>query len=362
MIYLVMGGQAGSEGKGEFVAYLSQMLNHGRTLGAVVRTGGPNAGHTMTIEDRAFKMRHVPCAWHLDPSVPLYIGPGSLIDPEVLGRELEMVEAGVRSPDGALPRVLIDSRAIIITQEHKNQEAHLRGKIGSTTEGIGAARSAHVMREVALAGKLEAEWGLDSTDALYPNLFTNVPVASALNHHLRVEESDVIVESTQGFDLSLVHSDHYPFVTSRDVTPGIILNDAGLSSRLDHRVISVIRTFPIRVAGNSGPMHNEVQWEEMFDAVPHLREAEHTTVTGNPRRIGTFDDRAIEKMAMFCNPDAVCLTFLDYLYPGLYQSTDVDLIRETAETFIHRVEGDTGAKVAWVSTGPGRITQICSFT
>lgn len=339
MVYLVMGGQYGSEGKGEFVAYLAYQLHRSGRLGAVVRTGGPNAGHTMTIGDSHWKMRQVPCAWHLtNPQVPLFVGPGSLIDPEVLERELE------EHPHVDLQ---IDPSAIIITEEDRKTEQEtlgLRAKIGSTTEGIGAARANHVLRRATRAND-------EGAPEFIRELTGNVAVS--LDYILE-SGYDVLVESTQGFGLSLNYSGCYPYTTSRDLTPAQILNDAGISSRRDHRVLVVLRTFPIRVAGNSGPLANEVTWEEMARFTDGHAQPERTTVTNLIRRIGTYDSALVRNMALHCRPDAVCLTFADYLDPTLHKETNPHKVRQALGSDLLAMVGrDAKAPVRWIATAPG---------
>jgi len=339
VIYLVMGGQAGSEGKGEFVAYLATKLYSSGTLGAVVRTGGPNAGHTMTYNQIPYKMRQIPCAWHL-PDVPLFIGPGSLIDYKVLTNELAQTSILLEDrPPRLVPRLVIDRSAIIIQDSDKieEQKSTMMSSISSTKEGIGSARANHTRRSAQLAQHLTN-----------PN-FKVGSVSDELNS-IYDSGKDIIIESTQGFDLSLTHSGHYPYTTSRDVTPGQILNDAGLSSRLDHQVIAVVRTFPIRVAGTSGPMAHETTWGSIGQP------EEYTTVTGRVRRVGEFDPDQIRRMVKVCRPDFVCLTFLDYLHPFLKNSTNEDDIREFAGKTLDSLEEVCDIDIKWVSTGPGIIT------
>src|SRR5205823_1704389 len=109
---------------------------------------------------------------------------------------------------------------------------------------------------------------------------------------------EVLLEGTQGFGLSLHHG-HYPYVTSKDTTVGALCSEAGLSPRLLGQVIMVVRTYPIRVAGNSGPLPREVDWEivtrESGSPFP-LREK--TTVTGNIRRVAGFDVEAVRRACL----------------------------------------------------------------
>ena len=71
----------------------------------------------------------------------------------------------------------------------------------------------------------------------------------------------VVIEGTQGFGLSLYHGGHYPKATSRDTTAGTFVGEAGLSPLDVDDVKMVIRTFPIRVAGDSGELPNETTWK-----------------------------------------------------------------------------------------------------
>ncbi len=70
----------------------------------------------------------------------------------------------------------------------------------------------------------------------------------------------VIVEETQGFGSSPLNARHFPYVTSRDTTASAFLSETGLSPLDVDDVSLVIRSFPIRVEGNSGPLKDEINW------------------------------------------------------------------------------------------------------
>ena len=348
-ITVVIGGQYGSEGKGEFIHWL---VNH-HPYRAVVRTGGPNAGHTMTVDGQPYKMRQIPCGWgkKLRPHTDLMIGPGSLIEPELLNSEVEMVRRQGYEGD-----IVVDHQAIVMTQDYKEREqvADLRGKLGSTAEGIGAARANHVMRNAVLYGDLPSM-------EVHPDVMRE-DVSDRLNtlhDSLHTTSPRILIESTQGFGLSLTASGHYPFVTSRDITPGSILSDAGLSSRLKHEVIAVVRTHPIRVAGNSGPLQQEMQWDNLQESVPHIKGPERTTVTNLPRRIGAENTEELLRMRRVVRPDMVCLTFTDYWMPGVFNTLVQNMTEWDRLRLWNRVRGwedRNDMKVGWVSTGPGVIS------
>ncbi len=362
LIHVVMGGQFGSEGKGEFTAYLASQLASEGKLGGVVRVGGPNAGHTMTLyhpsddlpEDgipkpRSHKIRQIPCAWHLD-GVPLFLGPGAVIDAEVLHKEM----ANVVSP------IIVDNQAIAIDGDEEF-EKELVERIGSTGKGIGSARARHVWRTAKTFSYLQFSkaWNQDLFEGV---VFDDVPVLLA---GILDSGKDIIVESTQGFLLSLALSGYYPYVTSRDVTPGIILNDAGLSSTRPHRVYAVCRMFPIRVSGNSGHLPGEVTWDHMSELAGREIEPERTTVTNNVRRIGVIDQADSKRMATVCQPNSIVLTFLDYTSScasthNLNAAAMTTTERHDAMTFIRRVQARyfNDIPILHFSTGPGVISPV----
>jgi adenylosuccinate synthase len=78
------------------------------------------------------------------------------------------------------------------------------------------------------------------------------------------QRRNVLIEGTQGFGLSLYHSDHYPKTTSRDTSAAGFLSEVGVSPRLVTDIVVVFRTFPIRVAGaQAGPLGDEITWEQI---------------------------------------------------------------------------------------------------
>ncbi len=309
---IIMGGQFGSEGKGEFTAWYSKKYYYD----LVIRTGGPNAGHTMTIDSKSYRMRQVPCAWHTNSKLAL--GPGSVIDLSVLQKEIEYIDI---NRNGFL---IIDRNASIITLSDIKYERNdiTLNNISSTCTGTGSAKANKILRIGSVAKGLSAD------------KIKIVDLSKEINN------KDILIESTQGFGLSLNYSGFYPYVTSSDIIPTQILADAGIANCKDYEVIGVMRTFPIRVAGNSGPLKNEIT----FGLIG--QKPEYTTVTNKIRRIGEWDTELANNFGLICKPDAICLTFLDYL--------------DSKNVFsaIKKVEHDVNTPVKWVSTGPGKIEEI----
>lgn len=348
-IHIVAGGQFGSEGKGHISAFLTRHLTglaraDGRPAPLVIRTGGPNAGHTAYDSDgRPWRLRHIPAAAVVDPDVQLAIAPGSEIDTGVLSDEIGYLEdAGHKVRE----RLWVDGQATIIQERHLVEEKALRGRIGSTAKGIGAARASRVMRDAIV-------WA----DIAERSTFSIADVPAHTRQHLAAG-GDVVIEGTQGYGLGL-HAGWYPYCTSGDIRAVDLLAQAGLSPwepDCTYTPWVVLRTYPIRVAGNSGPLAMEQSWSDMQRRVPHLAEPETTTVTGKVRRIGMWDT-ALARAAVQANGlgrAQVAVTFLDYVFPHLYRKAPP--VRGGSRTrylrFIREIEQQTGAPVAIVTTGP----------
>jgi adenylosuccinate synthase len=164
----------------------------------------------------------------------------------------------------------------------------------------------------------------------------------------------VLVEGTQGFGLSLYHSDNYPKTTSRDTTAAGFLSEVGLSPRLVTEIVLVLRTFPIRVAGEqAGPLKDEITWEDLQreSGCPQPVE-EMTTVTKKLRRVGRFDWELANSAVKVNRATSIAINGLDYLN---FKNRNVEysnsLTREAAE-FLQRLEGSLGVPARFCGTGP----------
>lgn len=319
-VTVIVGGQFGSEGKGK-VAYI--LARRSRAVIAV-RVGGSNAGHTAyDANGRKQTFRHLPTAALL-PDVLCVLGPGSVIDPDVLRAELEHI--------GLPPRRLrIDPMAFVVTERHRNREAAagLQQRIGSTASGTGAALVERIKR-----------LSCDNLAHRHPFLraFVTEPVRDILRPALDCGER-VIVEGTQGFGLSNLQSPDYPKVTSRDTTAATFVAEAALSPLDVDQVVLVIRTYPIRVAGDSGPLPKEVTWEDIGRLTGQPCLVERTTVTGRIRRVAHFD-AAVVRAAITANaPTSIVLNHVDYVGAG-------------AAEFVQKVEALIGRQVDWLGTSP----------
>lgn len=345
-VLVIGGGQYGSEGKGVIAHHFAPAAN------VAIRVGGPNAGHSIIHEGQVWKMRSVPVAW-TNPECTLILGPGAVIDPVVLDQEVRDLEkAGYKVRD----RLWIDKRATILSERDPVSEANgwsesgrnLTSAIGSTGKGIGAARVRRLQR-------LDSQWqpaallgqnGYQVTDTtrIYRVLAETPPGPGF---------PLVLVEGTQGFGLSLTYGP-WPYVTSQDCTTAQLLNDAGLTVGSWVQSLLVFRSYPIRVAGNSGPLKGELTWETMAQILGHDIEPERTTVTNKIRRIGEFDwDLALEAVRIN-RPDALALTFADYIDPACAGVRRWDSLTSPVRHFIADMENRLNVPVSLVGTGgPG---------
>jgi adenylosuccinate synthase len=334
-VSVVVGGQYGSEGKGK----VAQHLARERGAAAVVRVGGSNSGHTGVRPDGGTDvLRHLPTA-ALDLDTRCVLAAGSYLDPVVLLAEIERTGLG---PD----RLLIDENAFLIRPEDREAEsaAGLGERIGSTCSGTGAAVARRVKRHSA--ADLVA-----SSRELRPY----VGDAAAYLRECVEHERHIVVEGTQGFGLSLLHSRHFPKVTSRDTTAAATLAEAGLSPLDVGDVVLVLRAFPIRVAGDSGPFGGEeIDWTIVAKEGGHEEDlTEHTSVTGRPRRVARFDPGLVRRAIAVNCPSTVVLNHVDHV-----DATARDgVLTDRAKAFVADVSEQIGRPVNLVGLGPGTLVR-----
>jgi adenylosuccinate synthase len=249
LIQIIQGGQYGSEAKGAIAAYLCQKDN----VDYAVRTGATNAGHTVVHGGTAYKMQQLPVGW-VNPKTKLVIGAGALIDMAILDREIKMINAAM--PDAnILDRLFIDYRAGIHDTHHADESA-LSGRhrrIGATGKGCSGALIAKINNR-----------GLEpmTIGDRFPGISLPLHDTCTLLNQRYNEESLIQLEGTQGTLLDL-HLGPYPYVTHKQTGPSQWMMEAGLSPNMATEIWMVVRTFPIRVAGNSGPLPKEVGWGDL---------------------------------------------------------------------------------------------------
>jgi adenylosuccinate synthase len=319
---VIVGGFYGDEGKGKVIAYLAKKDN----CSIAVRGGvGPNAGHTFVDEGKMYKVRMLPSA-ALNRSTRLLIGPGVLINPEILLKEIEMFNAS--------DRTFIDTQCGIIDQKHIEKDSledHLKGFIGTTGSGTGPANADRAFRLLKLAREVNAL-------SLYLE-----DVSSSVNYSLENKEN-VIVEGTQGTFLSLYYGD-YPYVTSKDVTASGICSDVGIGPKKVDEVLVVFKSYVTRVGG--GPLQDEVTREE----AEKRGWLEYGSVTGRERRSSPFDMNLAKKAIRLNSATQIAITKLDVIFPETRGIREFNKLSEKAKEFIENIEAETGVKVVLIGTG-----------
>ncbi|HWX22459.1 MAG TPA: adenylosuccinate synthetase [Candidatus Binatia bacterium] len=339
---IVVGGQYGSEGKGKVVALLANSADRPW----LVRCGGPNSGHTVTIDGKDVIMRQVPsCA--KPNGVTFCIAAGCVVDESLLLRELEMLKIERGS-------IIVDPRAVFVTAEDRDAESRDLGHIGSTCSGTGAALQRRMSRrfDIRLVAESEDLRGRCRIESVAPLL-----------HRVHDDGGNIIVEGTQGFGLSLLHGPDYPYVTSRDTTAAGFAAEVGLSPRHVENIMMVIRTFPIRVGGTSGPFPNEISWQEIqtVSGAPEVL-AEYTSVTKRLRRVARFDLDAVRIACSYNRPTGLAvmgLDRLDYANTGVTESAKLSA---AGRKFLDALEMNTGVPVQFIGTGFGTFDAITVTT
>ena len=347
-VVALVGAQWGSEAKGLIAADIADEFD------VHIRTGAPNAGHTFYHEGLKWVARSVPCGW-VNPEAHLVIGPGALIDAELLMQEVGAIEAEGFDIRG---RLWIDLNAGLIDPvRHHGFEGGVHGAahelIGSTGEGVGPARMAKIARSTF---PRDLAWTKYERVQDRPDLFEWIARTQIIDTSRRTNKvidsgARVLLEGTQGCGLSLVHGD-WPFTTSTDTNAGQLAVDAGISPSFITRSILVARTFPIRVYGNSGPMGEEITWEEL--GVPE----ETTTVTRKVRRVAMWSDGRIRKAIELNRPAELAITFLNYLYPETAGITEWDKLTSEAQEWIRDKQASLGVPVRYVSTTADSVIRL----
>lgn len=343
---VVYGGQFGSEGKGQTLAAIVRDDRDEFTSPFVaVRVGGPNAGHTVRAANASIiKVQSIPVPAFIFPECIPMIGAGGLINREVLRREMALLKRQRRfmeDPDPVL--VLIDDLAMVITKHHIEAEmkAKLQQGIGSTCEGVGAALSEKIWRHNVRVAK-DYDWPV------------GVRMVDTARYLSRIS-FPVYVEGTQGYRLGLHTSGHFPMCTSRECGPEGIMADIGMSLRgaRETEIVCVLRTFPIRVGGNSGEMKDEVDWEYMRSHCG-VETPERTTVTNRIRRVAMWDMDAVVQIVKETRPTCLAISFIDYLFPDMAGAkSQIDLSFD-ALSWLTWVQEETGTPIKYVSTGQGQ--------
>jgi len=320
---VVVDGFFGDTGKGKVVSYLAVADD----AGVCARAGvGPNAGHTVVKDGRTYKLRMLPCAF-VNPRTRLLIGPGVVVNPEIVLREVG--ELGVEDRFG------LDPQCAVIEPKHiaLDRRGHLKGKIQTTGTGTGPCNADRAMRTARMAREVPE----------LSRFLADVP--AELNGALDEGEA-VIIEGTQGTYISLYHGT-YPYVTSKDVCASAACSDVGVGPTRVDEVVLVFKAYVTRVGAGElpGEMSHEEARRRGWD--------EYGTVTGRQRRAAPFNFDLARRAVMINGATQLAVTKLDILYPECKGLSRFGDLSPEAKGFIRRIESELDRPVALIGTGPG---------
>ena len=332
---VVVGAQWGDEGKGKIVDWLSVKAD------VVVRfQGGHNAGHTLVIDGKVYKLALLPSGI-VRPGKLSVIGNRVVLDPHHLIGEIDKLRAqGVAiSPDN----LKIAENVTLILSLHRELDAHREEavssgtKIGTTKRGIGPAyedkagrRAIRLMdltepdtldekiaRVLAHHNPLRAGLGLpglsdkairDELLSVAPRVLPYMDATWDLLDAQRRAGKRILFEGAQGALLDVDHGT-YPFVTSSNTVAANAATGSGLGPRAIGYVLGIVKAYTTRVGG--GPFPTEL--EDETGRRLGQRGNEFGTNTGRPRRCGWFDAVLVRQTVKISGIDGIALTKLDIL-------------------------------------------------
>ncbi len=329
---VVVGAQWGDEGKGKIVDWLSHRAD------VVVRfQGGHNAGHTLVVGNKTYKLALLPSG--LVQGKTSVIGNGVVVDPWALLDEIARVAAmGVSiSPE----RLILADNACLILPMHRDLDlgreaaASGRAKIGTTGRGIGPAYEDKVgrraLRVVDLADAAAIDWKIDRLLAhhaplraglglpevdkaalkaelqrIAPQILSYAQPAWRVLDQARRDNQKILFEGAQGALLDVDHGT-YPYVTSSNTVAGQASAGSGMGPRAIGFVLGLVKAYTTRVG--EGPFPTELH-DEVGQRIGETGN-EFGTNTGRARRCGWFDAVLVKQNAAISGIDGIALTKMD---------------------------------------------------
>ena len=332
---VVIGSQWGDEGKGKIVDWLSSRAD------VIVRfQGGHNAGHTLVIDGKTYKLSLFPSGVVREGKLSI-IGNGVVIDPWAFSDELKRLrklDVNINSDN-----LKIAENAVLILPLHRNLDilrenrSDNHSKIGTTKRGIGPAYEDKIGRRAirvvdladssGLRKKLEKlvdhhniilrgmyEQEID-TDEIYNDLINIseviLPFKARIQQILseaRISGKKILYEGAQGVLLDIDHGT-YPYVTSSNTIAAAAATGSGQGIKALNYVLGITKAYTTRVG--EGPFPSE-QDNEIGNELGE-RGHEFGTVTGRKRRCGWFDSIIVKHAVQTAGIDGIALTKLDVL-------------------------------------------------
>ena len=331
---VVVGSQWGDEGKGKIVDWLSSLAD------VVVRfQGGHNAGHTLVIDGKTYKLKLLPSGIVRQNKISV-IGNGVVVDPWALLEEINSIEKlGVKVNSNNL---ILSESATLILPFHKEmdeirEDTAGKAKIGTTRRGIGPAYEDKVGRRSIRVMDLRSENNLNQRldavlmhhNAIRKGLGKRVyeknklkndlmkiadkilkfakPTWKILDNYKNLGKK-ILFEGAQGILLDVDHGT-YPFVTSSNTVAASASIGSGCGPNSLGYVLGITKAYTTRVG--EGPFPTELT--DDIGALLGSRGNEFGTVTNRQRRCGWFDSVLVRQTCKISGINGIALTKLDVL-------------------------------------------------
>ena len=331
---IVVGSQWGDEGKGKIVDWLSSEAD------VVVRfQGGHNAGHTLVIDKKIFKLRLLPSGIVREKKISI-LGNGVVIDPWALLDEIkEIKKKGINVTE---ENFMISESASLILPFHQEmdeirEDSAGKSKIGTTRRGIGPCYEDKVGRRSIRVMDLRSESNLDGRlknvlahhnairkglnkkiykkDELKKNLLKIAPTILKYAKPVWIEldkfiknRKKILFEGAQGILLDVDHGT-YPYVTSSNTVPSMASTGTGLGPDKLNYILGITKAYTTRVG--SGPFPTELK-NKIGESLGK-KGKEFGTVTARKRRCGWFDGVLVRQTIKISGINGIALTKLDVL-------------------------------------------------
>ena len=333
--FVVLGAQWGDEGKGKMTDYLAEEAD------VVVRfQGGNNAGHTVEVEDKQYKLHLIPSGILYDDKLNV-IGNGVVVDPKALFDEIDYLEGlGVKiSPE----KLVISDRAHLIMPYHRvldklKEKARGKNDIGTTGKGIGPCytdkfercgiRICDLLHKNVFEAKLKENIEMKnlyitrvlggeelSFEEIYNEYIqyaerirpfvkdTSVEVYEAIKN-----DKNVLFEGAQGMLLDIDYGT-YPYVTSSNTTSCGVSSGVGIGPNMVKNAVGIAKAYTTRVGKGPFPTELEDETGEWIRTKGH----EYGVTTGRSRRCGWLDLVILKTTVRVCGLTSLAVTKIDTL-------------------------------------------------
>lgn len=310
-VYTIIDGQAGDCGKGK--AYVEFALENNPEL--AITNHMPNADRVVVVDGKKRMFKNIPVS-SVNKNTNLLLGAGTFINMDILEEEYWNNKDLV---DGR--EIIAHPNIALIEKRHIEKEKKVLKKSGSTFSGGGAC----LVEKVIRSHDLKFFKGYESVKVVSHEEYFN-----RLREHLN-NSKKILLEGSQGCDLDINHSGHYPYTTSKPINVAQMFSDSGISPKHLKEVGMIIRPFPIRIAPGNYGNSPELSWEMInissstgsyptiwddYDGMEDFIEEDFTEIipkNGEIRRVFDIDINQLQRNIQINTPDYIYLNFFQHL-------------------------------------------------